>query len=156
MASRERVRPTNRSRADVCVVSSGEDANDLEGVSLTHEAISTSAVVPPSEMRGELLHCASFYLEAGGALTRRFDRVTHMLVISSSVGMLNGIQRTTSDLRPATSFKHEMIDCALVPIWNSCPLQGQAGNLPAGTYSSTVVPASRIPTKCVGGNCQLL
>ena len=27
-----------------------------------------------------------------------------MLVISSSVGMLNGIQRTTSDLRPATSF----------------------------------------------------
>ena len=27
-----------------------------------------------------------------------------MLVISSSVRMLNGIQRTTSDLRPATSF----------------------------------------------------
>ena len=43
-------------------------------------------------------------LKPGGALTRGFDRVTHMLVISSSVGMLNGIQRTTSDLRPATSF----------------------------------------------------
>ena len=93
-----------------------------------------------------------------------------MLVISSSVWMLNGIQRTTSDLRPATSFhfalvkmgtspqdwfvccafEHEVIDCAFVPVWNSCPLQGQTLVLaePAGTYSGTV-PASRIPTRCV-------
>ena len=60
-----------------------------------------------------------------------------MLVISSSVRMLNGIQRTTTDLRPATSFhlvlvkmgtslqdwfvccafEHEVIDCAFVPVW---------------------------------------
>ena len=29
----QRVRPTGRSRADGCVVSSGDDASDLEGVS---------------------------------------------------------------------------------------------------------------------------
>ena len=92
-----------------------------------------------------------------------------MLVISSSMRMLNGIQRTTSDLKPATSFhlvlvkmgtslqdwfvccafEHEVIDCAFVPVWNSCPLQGQTLIEPAGTYSGTV-PASRIQTRCVG------
>ena len=38
-----------------------------------------------------------------------------MLVISFSVRMLNGIQRTTSDLRPATLFHNlkESDDCAL-------------------------------------------
>ena len=86
------------------MVSSGDDANDVEGVSLIHEAISTSAVMPLAGMREEVSRCVSSDFEAWWSLTRRFDRVTHMLVISSSVRMLNGIQRTTSDLRPATSF----------------------------------------------------
>ena len=84
-----------------------------------------------------------------------------MLVISSSVRMLNGIQRTTSDLRPATSFHFVLVKMApalktglsvvighaLVPLRNSCPLQGQTLVEPAGTYSGTV-PASRIQTRC--------
>ena len=73
------------------------------GVSLTHEAISASAAVPLSGTR-EVSRCVSSDLEAWWSLTRGFDQLTHMLVISSSVRMLNGIQRTTSDLRPATSF----------------------------------------------------
>ena len=84
------------------MVSSGDDASDLEGVSLTHEAISTSAAVPLSGTREEVSRCVSSDLEAWWSLTREFDQLTHMLVISSSVKMLNGIQRTTSDLRPAT------------------------------------------------------
>ena len=87
------------------MVSSGDDASDLEGVSLTHEAISTSAAVPLSGMREEVFHCVSSDRDAWWSLTRGCDRVTHMLVISSSMRMLNGIQRTTSDLRPATSFQ---------------------------------------------------
>ena len=45
------------------------------------------------------------------------------------------------------------IDCAFVPVRNSCPPQGQALVEPAGTCSGTVVPASRIPTRCVGVGC---
>ena len=90
------------------MVSSGDDVSDLEGVSFTHQAISTSAAVPFSGMREEVLHCVSFDVslstDAWWSLTRRFDQLTHMLVISSCVRMLNGIQHTTSDLRPATSF----------------------------------------------------
>ena len=86
------------------MVSSGDDASDLEGVSFTHEAISTSAVMPLAGMREEVSHCVSSDLEAWWSLTRECDRLTHMLVISSSVRMLNGTHRTTSDLRPATSF----------------------------------------------------
>ena len=86
------------------MVSSSEDASDVEGVSLTHEAISTSAAVPLSGTREEVSRCVSSDFEAWWSLTRGFDQLTHMLVISSSVRMLNGIQRTTSDLRPATSF----------------------------------------------------
>ena len=86
------------------MVSSGDDASELEGVSFTHEAISTSAAVPLSGMREEVLHCVSSDLETWWSLTRECDWPTHMLVISSSVRMLNGIQHTTSDLRPATSF----------------------------------------------------
>ena len=90
------------------MVSSGDDASDLEGVSFTLEAISTSAVVPPSGTREEVSHCVSsdvsLSTDAWWSLTRGCDRLTHMLVISSSVRMLNGIQQTTSDLRPATSF----------------------------------------------------
>ena len=71
---------------------------------LTHEAISTSAAVPLSGTREEVSRCVSSDFEAWWSLTRGFDQLTHMLVISSSVKMLNGIQRTTSDLRPATSF----------------------------------------------------
>ena len=52
------------------MVSSGEDASDVEGVSLTHEAISTSAAVPLSGMREEVLHCVSSDLEA-------WDRLSH-------------------------------------------------------------------------------
>ena len=59
------------------MVSSGEDASDVEGVSLTHEAISTSAVVPLSGMREEVLHCVSSDLEAWWSLTRGFDRLSH-------------------------------------------------------------------------------
>ena len=43
---------------------SGDDVSVLEGVSLTHEAISTSAAVPLSGMREEVLHCVSSDLEA--------------------------------------------------------------------------------------------
>ena len=91
------------------MVSSGEDASDVEGVSLTHEAISTSAAVPLSGMREEVSHCVSSDLEAWWSLTRGCHRLSHMLVISSSVRMLNGIQRTTSDLRPATSFHQVLV-----------------------------------------------
>ena len=59
------------------MVSSGEDASDVEGVSLTHEAISTSAAVPLSGMREEVLHCASSDLEAWWSLTRECDRLSH-------------------------------------------------------------------------------
>ena len=97
-----------------------------------------------------------------------------MLVISSSVRILNGIQRTTSDLRPATSFHLVLVkigtslqdwpvrcdsdsECSVV---RSCP----SGTVvlfkvklvlaePAGTCSGTAVPASRIPTRCVGMGC---
>ena len=90
------------------MVSSGDDASELEGVSFTHEAISTSAAVPLSGMREEVSHCVSsdvsLSTDAWWSLTRECDWLTHMLVISSSVRMLNGIQHTTSDLRPATSF----------------------------------------------------
>ena len=86
------------------MVSSGDDASDVEGVSLTHEAISTSAVMPLAGMREEVSHCVSSDLEAWWSLTRGCDRLTHMLVSSCSMRMLNGIQHTTSDLRPAISF----------------------------------------------------
>ena len=59
---------------------------------------------PVSGTREEVSYCVSSDFEAWWSLTRGFDQLTHMLVISSSVRMLNGIQRTTSDLRPATSF----------------------------------------------------
>ena len=90
------------------MVSSGDDVSNLEGVSFTHQAISTSAAVPLSGTREEVLRCVSsdvsLSTDAWWSLTRGCDQVTHMLVISSSVRMLNGIQHTTSDLRPATSF----------------------------------------------------
>ena len=41
------------------MVSSGDDVSVLEGVSLTHEAISTSAAVPLSGMREEVSRCVS-------------------------------------------------------------------------------------------------
>ena len=97
------------------MVSSGEDASDVEGVSLTREVISTSAAVPLSGMREEVSQCVSSDLEAWWSLTRGFDQLTHMLVISSSVRMLNGIQRTTSDLRPATSFHFVLVKMGTSP-----------------------------------------
>ena len=61
-----------------------------------------------SGTREEVLHCVSsdvsLSTDASWSLTRGFDQLTHMLVTSSSMKMLNGIQHTTSDLRPATSF----------------------------------------------------
>ena len=149
------------------MVSSGEVASDVEGVSLTHEVISTS--VPLSEMREEVSHCVfSSDLEAWWSLMRGFDQLTHMLVISSSVRMLNGIQRTTSDLRPATSFHLVLVKMGTSPQdWFVCCDwsfdRAPSGTVvlfkvklvladPAGTYSGTV-PASRIPTRCVGMGC---
>ena len=49
------------------LVYSGDDASDLEGVSFTHEAISTSAVMPLAGMREEVSHCVSSDLKPGGA-----------------------------------------------------------------------------------------
>ena len=68
--------PSGRSWTDVCVVSSG-DVNDLERVSLTHEVISTSAVVPLSGMREEVLHCVSSVLQAWWRLTRGCYQLSH-------------------------------------------------------------------------------
>ena len=127
--------------------------------------------MPLAGMREEVSHCVSSDLEAWWSLTRGFDLPTHMLVISFSVRMLNGIQRITSDLRPATSFH-----LVLVKIGTSLQdwpvIQTRSDRLraarsypsgtsvlfkiklvlaePAGTCSVTAVPASRIPTKCVG------
>ena len=50
--------------------------------------------------------------------TRGFDLPTHMLVISSSMGMFNGIQRATSDLRPATPF--HLVLVKLAPAFKTC------------------------------------
>ena len=72
---------------------------------------------PLSGVREEVLHCVSSDLEAWWSLTRQCDWLTHMLVISSSVRMLNGIHRTTSDLRPEISFH-------LVPVEIGTSLQG--------------------------------
>ena len=56
----------------------------------------------------EEAHAVSPYVslstDAWWNLTRDCDWLPHMLVISSSVRMLNGIQHTTADLWPATSF----------------------------------------------------
>ena len=52
------------------MVSSGDDASDVEGVSLTHEAISTSAVVPLSGMREEVSHCISSDVSLPGGTWR--------------------------------------------------------------------------------------
>ena len=124
------------------MVSSGEDASDVQGVSLTHTRPSPRPWPCRSLEREKKFSDVSLL---GG--TWREDLI--MLVISFSVRMLNGIQRTTSALRPATLFHLEVIDCALLPLRDSCPLQGQALVEPAGTCSVSV-PASRIPTRCVG------
>ena len=149
------------------MVSSGDDASDVEGVSLTHEVISTSAVVPLSGMREEVSHCVSSDIEAWWSLTRGFHQLTHMLVVSFSVRMLNGIQRTTSDLRPATSFHLVLVKMSTsLQDWPVCCDRLRSctsGTVvlfkvklvladPAGTYSGTV-PASRIQTRCVGMGC---
>ena len=142
------------------------DASDVEGVSLIHEAISTSAVVPLSGMREEVSHCVSsdvsLSTDAWWYLARECDWLTHMLVISSSVGMLNGIQRTTSDLRSATWF-HFVLQTRSDRLVRSCP----SGTVvlfkiklvlaePAGTCSVAAVPASRIPTRWCGNRRLLL
>ena len=62
------------------MVSSGDDVSVLNGVSLTHEAISTSAVIPLAEMREEVLHCVSSDFEAWWSLTRGFDHARDFLL----------------------------------------------------------------------------
>ena len=94
-----------------------------------------------------------------------------MLVISSSVRMLNGIQHTTSDLRQATSF-HLILVKIDTSLQDWPVIQTRSDRLSAratpeqlsSARSSTcraswnisraaVVPASRIPTRCVGLGC---
>ena len=129
------------------MVSSGDDVNDLERVSLTHETISTSAVVPLSGMREEALHCVSSDLQAWWRLTRGCYQLSH----NAGDFLLRGdAQRnSTHNLGPSSgnfaspctcenwhqpsrlacllSFRHEVIGCALVPLLNRCPVQGQTG-----------------------------
>ena len=170
----------------MCVVSSGNDVSDLDRVfahTRGHLHIHVCAALWDERRSFRTAFLLAF--KACWSLTRGFDLPTHMLVISFSMGMFNGIQRATSDLRPATPFSSCTCEIGTSlqdwPVYrvqtrsDSIVFQTRSDQLraarsypsgtvvlfsvkavlaeSAGTCSVSAVPASRIPTRCVGIGC---